>query len=241
MQRAVVRIAPDIVVKIGRSQDVTEVLNLQHIRIASYTIPVPIPLGMLSIARNTYVFTSFIPGIPLDRIWANLTFLQKTNVQQQLNAIFTELRTLPIPSKDGYLGGGNPPFCKDFRRWIRESSSPIINEAQFNDFLLSEAHCSSSRIKFIQACLHDDHRIVMTHSDLHPRNLIVDNEQDVRITGIIDWEAGGGYPEYWEYVKALHTAFMEEEDDWHLFLPDTGIGTFIDEFVRDNIIGRMVS
>lgn len=81
----------------------------------------------------------------------------------------------------------------------------------------------------------------MTHSDLHPRNLIVDNEQDVRITGIIDWEAGGGYPEYWEYVKALHTAFMEEEDDWHLFLPDAGIGTFIDEYFRDNIIGRMVS
>ena len=199
------------------------------------------PLGMLSISQSTYVFTSFVPGVPLDRIWANLTFLQKANVQQQLNEVFTELRSLPIPSNDGYLGGGNPPICKDSRRWMRKSSSPIINEAQFNDFLLSEAHCSSSRVKFIQACLREDHRIVMTHSDLHPRNLIVDNEQDVRLTGIIDWEAGGGYPEYWEYVKALHTAFIEEEDDWHLFLPDASIGTFVDEHVRDNIIGRMVS
>lgn len=230
-----------MVVKIGRSDDVTEVMNLHHIRKASHTIPVPEPLGMLSIARNSYIFTTFVPGVPLDRIWASLACPQKATIRRQLNAIFAELRTLPIPSKDGYLGGRDPPFCHDTRRWIRKSPSPIINETQFNDFLMSEAHTSPSYVKFVRACLRDDHRIVMTHGDLHPRNLLMNNEQEVIITGVIDWETGGGYPEYWEYVKALHTAFVGDEYDWHLFLPEAGIGKFIDEYARDSIAGRMVS
>src|SRR3954452_13593451 len=42
--------------------------------------------------------------------------------------------------------------------------------------------------------------IVMTHGDLHPRNIIV---RDCRIVAILDWECAGFYPEYWEYTKTL--------------------------------------
>lgn len=86
----------------------TELSNLQHIRAASQTIPVPSPLGKLSVAHFSYVFISFVPGIPLDRIWGNLSLHQKENVWEQLNRIFAELRNIALPSKEGYLGGGNP-------------------------------------------------------------------------------------------------------------------------------------
>jgi len=46
--------------------------------------------------------------------------------------------------------------------------------------------------------LKDDHRIVLTHGDLQPRNIVVQGD---KVTGIIDWEFGGWYSEYWEYVK----------------------------------------
>lgn len=99
--RAVVRIAPDIAVKINRSKDVTELSNLQHTVRATAasqtTIPVPSPLGMLSVAHFCYIFTSFVPGIPLDRIWGNLTSHQKGHVRDQLNRISSELRSLPPP------------------------------------------------------------------------------------------------------------------------------------------------
>ena len=48
--------------------------------------------------------------------------------------------------------------------------------------------------------LNNDHKIVMTHGDLHPRNIIIKN---YKIAAIIDWEHAGFYPEYWEYTKII--------------------------------------
>ena len=42
--------------------------------------------------------------------------------------------------------------------------------------------------------------IVFTHGDLVPQNILVENEH---VTGIVDWEQAGLYPEYGEHVKAL--------------------------------------
>jgi hypothetical protein len=52
-------------------------------------------------------------------------------------------------------------------------------------------------ISFVQAMPKHD-RIVLTHGDLVPRNILVRNGN---VVGIVDWEMAGFYPEYWEYVK----------------------------------------
>ena len=44
--------------------------------------------------------------------------------------------------------------------------------------------------------------IVFTHGDLNPRNILAENS---RITGIVDWENAGFFPEYWEYTKMHYT------------------------------------
>jgi aminoglycoside phosphotransferase (APT) family kinase protein len=60
----------------------------------------------------------------------------------------------------------------------------------------------------IRSAMRDDHRLVMTHGDLHPRNIMVkwegdENEGDgygrekkIRVTALVDWELSGWYPEY---------------------------------------------
>ena len=238
--RIVVRVAPDIVVKTGSGNDATELMMLNHIRTASVSIPVPEPLGLLAIGSKSYMFSSFIEGITLDRIWQNLAVALKENLRGQLTSIFADLRRLPSPSKAGFLGCGEPPFCKDTRRWTRNSNSRLRNEDDFNDFLLTDTHSTPSHIAFVRSSLRTDHRIVMTHGDLHPRNIIVNNENDVEITGVIDWEKGGAYPDYWEYIKALNTSDWTQKDDWHLYLPVEGIGEYRNEYAKDYIIGRMV-
>lgn len=85
------------------------------------------------------MFMSFIPGIPLDRIWGNLRSHKKCHVREQLNYLLTELRRLPGPSKEGYLGGGELPLCKGGHRYRKKSSSPIVSEVQFNEFLLDDS------------------------------------------------------------------------------------------------------
>jgi Ser/Thr protein kinase RdoA (MazF antagonist) len=75
--------------------------------------------------------------------------------------------------------------------------------------------------------LPDTARICLTHGDLHLGNILViissDEPRQVRISGIVDWEQAGWYPEYWEYCKAMIVG--PYGDEWrdagfiHLALP----------------------
>ncbi|KAF1993678.1 kinase-like protein [Amniculicola lignicola CBS 123094] len=235
--RAVVCIFPDTVVKINKSQDPTEVHMLHYIHEHSRQIPVPRPLGMVTIGKWSYTFTSFIPGIPLDRIWGNLSLDKKHHVREQLNRYFTELRRLPVPSKEGYLGGGMSPICKGGHRFRKVSSMPIANNAQFNNFLLDDSWLERARLDYLRGSLPSNYQIVMTHGDLCPLNILVESEDTLNITGIVDWETGGAYPEYWEYINAFRSSFIGK-DDWCLYLPESSIGKFFDEYARYCVIER---
>ena len=54
-------------------------------------------------------------------------------------------------------------------------------------------------------------KFVLTHGDLAARNIMV---QDGRITGIVDWEYSGFFPEYMEY--ALATVIHDNIEEWWL-------------------------
>lgn len=36
----------------------------------------------------------------------------------------------------------------------------------------------------------------------------------MELSGIIDWEASGYYPEYWEHLKAVNTRTIKDTSDW---------------------------
>lgn len=78
----------------------------------------------------------------------------------------------------------------------------------------------------LRARLRRDHRAVLTHGDLSPRNIIV---QDNKITGLIDWEIAGWFPEYWEYVKFFHRPFIHK--DWF----DYASNIFSEPYIEDLI------
>jgi thiamine kinase-like enzyme len=57
---------------------------------------------------------------------------------------------------------------------------------------------------------------VFTHADLNARNILADRAARAgerstgggwRVSGIVDWETAGYYPEYWDYTKALFEGF----------------------------------
>ncbi|OJJ89571.1 uncharacterized protein ASPGLDRAFT_264381 [Aspergillus glaucus CBS 516.65] len=53
------------------------------------------------------------------------------------------------------------------------------------------------------------HRNIFTHGDLRLANIKV---KDGHVTGILDWEFSGWYPEYCEFAKALH--IWKWRNDW---------------------------
>lgn len=89
------------------------------------------------------------------------------------------------------------------RRFQRVSDGPICSEGEFNDFLCSDPRRTASPwIKMLRSFLKEDHRLVRTHGDLHPRNIMVEwvegeeggpaeqTDKRVRITSLIDLGSG---------------------------------------------------
>jgi hypothetical protein len=251
----VLDIGASLAVKIGASLDPDGITNLQHINAHAPDVPTPLLLGALESDRRTYVFMSRAEGVTLESVWPQLSTTDKLSVQQQLNGIFRTLRAYsPGLSVDGddrpRIGSFVSGTCKDMRRMLRTSDVPIHDEEDFNDFLCRQSQRTQTPwIKMIRSFMSKNHRIVMTHGDLHPRNIMVHwqpNAEDgsggrepIRVTSLIDWELGGWYPEHWEFVRALATVGMRGPlADWCDFLPTEAIGSWPVEFSMDLLISR---
>ncbi|KAK2598485.1 hypothetical protein N8I77_011898 [Diaporthe amygdali] len=253
------------VLKTGTCLNPEGITNLQFINTHFPQIPSPKFLGSLQSEERAYIFMSRGEGETLESLWPQLSVADKRSVQKQLSDIFHVLRTAPSdanghsPTKIGGFASG---VCQDMRRWLRKSED-LVSEAQFNDFLC--CHQDSRRtqtpwIKMIRSFMKDDHKLVMTHGDLHPRNIMVKwvhpeaaqhqplegeenaygmRRQCIKVTSILDWEMAGWYPEYWEFVKALNTADVRGPlADWSDYLPTEAIGQWPLEYSLDLLISR---
>jgi aminoglycoside phosphotransferase (APT) family kinase protein len=78
------------------------------------------------------------------------------------------------------------------------------------------------------------HSINFTHGDFRPANIIVKNG---KLSGIVDWEMSGWYPEYWEFVKALYV--WRYQTDWADYL-DSILKRYYDEYLAHQHFARML-
>ncbi|KAL2179727.1 kinase-like domain-containing protein [Thermothelomyces heterothallicus CBS 202.75] len=252
----VLGLGASVVVKIGASLDPDEVENLRYINAHVPDVPAPSFLGCLKAGRKTYHFMSRAAGVTLESVWADLSVEHKTSIKAQLNSIFRTLRKEHDGGRPKF-GGFTSAICKDTRRHQRLSEPAIQTETQFNDFLCRKpGRTPRPWITMLRSGMRNDHRLVMTHGDLHPRNIMVrwesgdedganldrGEEKRIRITALIDWEMSGWYPEYWEFVKALSTINMREKlSDWFEYLPTDVIGTWPVELAIDSLLDRWLA
>ncbi|KAF2453079.1 hypothetical protein BDY21DRAFT_388298 [Lineolata rhizophorae] len=200
--KMVLRCGSNIALKIMMiMDDTTEYTSLQYLREKKPTVPVPEPLGLA---------------------WPRLDEVMKRSVQHQLDDMFTELRALPYP-RGMPLGGVGGEGCKDLRRHVRRSEAPIWTVQQFDDWQFSNPHFGSqiyiNVIRRLSPPLSQN--VVFSHNDLRTENVMVSIE-DGRcvITGIVDWEYSGFYPEHYECTKVMNSIQPNEDCDWFLFIPD---------------------
>jgi len=254
----VIELGPSHVVKVAQSLDPDHIDNIQYVATHVPGLPIPHCLGVLRSDQRTHLFMSRATGTTLESVWSDLSATQKTSVQKQLNPLFRLLRSPTTEdSRSGVrLGSFTSGLCKDLRRTQRISSAPLRTEAEFNDFLLQHPKKTVTPwVKMLRSSMKDDHRIVMTHGDLHPRNIMVTLDDDqavpvqsgvmytqhkvVRVSSIIDWEAAGWYPESWEFVKAVRMIDPRGPlSDWIDFLPTDAIGYFPMEFSIDRLLDQ---
>lgn len=167
----------------------------------------------------------YIEGQSLDKLWPDMCAVQRKEVTRQLREIVEKMRcVVPPPNLIGACDGTE---IRDTRLYFTYHSAPCHDEGGFNDFLLSSLYKQVPPLvrKAFSSRLRTNHRIVLSHCDLTPRNILV---KDGRITGLVDWEDSGWYPEYWEYVKFFQ---RPADNDWKQYAEDIFPELYHDELV----------
>ncbi|CCE27336.1 uncharacterized protein CPUR_00810 [Claviceps purpurea 20.1] len=164
------------------------------------SVPVPSALDLVSDSQDSYLLTTKISGVPLGWCIDTLSRDEVTTLVGDLQKYFSELRAIPKEVSPKYaITNALGKACYD-GRLITGSQydeargdffGPFVDEDDFNDTL----RC----IPLPNAVHRSGHEIVFTHGDMNMRNIMMYNG---RLSGFIDWEMCGWYPDYWDYTKA---------------------------------------
>ncbi|PNP81640.1 hypothetical protein FNYG_04666 [Fusarium nygamai] len=143
-----------------------------------------------------------VPGVPLVDVWQAMSEDQQRSIKGQLQAQIQHMRTLIQP----YIGRINKqPTRNIYNTTFVRHCGPFEDEESFDEWCLARLSGGGFQRWKWKRVLEKQRRkstgrFVLTHGDLSPRNIIVEGST---ITGIIDWELSGFYPEYVEYAFAL--------------------------------------
>jgi aminoglycoside phosphotransferase len=183
------------------------------------TIPVPKVLDVLYVPssphpeRRYLMISTTIPGTPLFIQGQGHRLLhaseeQLAHVKDVISDWIKQLRTLHSPYGGrvcGFLGGS-------FRSYrIGEVSGPFETVAEFHAQPFSTIwpeHFDTASPHVRQLILdrpRKAYKIHLVHGDLLLHNILADN--DLRPTGLIDWECAAWMPEYWEVAASTRSHF----------------------------------
>lgn len=217
-QLMILKCRTDIVVKAMRFvDDDTEYTTLQYLECHKPDIPAPRPLGYVRMSGITFMFQTYKPSTTLTTVWPQIDSDQKASIRDQLGAIISDLRSIPYTDGSA-LGSVAGEGCKDIRRHLRKSEKPIRSIVEFEDFMFSShrtgGHVFVELLKQLYPHAPEEMKVVFTHGDLRPDNITVDMDDCNKwvVTGLLDWEYSGFYPEYCEAFKSTNCIVPYEDD-----------------------------
>lgn len=204
------------------------------------TVPVPRVFEVYEFDGQQHLVMEKARGISGSHACGQWTPEQVRTFGRDLGDCIRQLRGLEPPS-EGFVGSVSlgssldhrlsgtrfGPFrsVADFHTYLR-FGRPLEQWANKPDVHLVHSRPGAYAVKF-------------THADLHPNNIMV---QDGRITGVVDWEFAGWYPEYWEYTKMY---FSELRPRWDHFYDaiegEPAIVKYPDEFESELTIWMRMS
>jgi aminoglycoside phosphotransferase (APT) family kinase protein len=176
-----------------------------------------------------------VPGRPIGQMLDAMTDEQLKQAVIDMKGFVSELRQIPSKTTSEFqicnsMGGG----ILDWR--VPDSQRGELRfktEADLNKYL-TDPFCDDIRKR--AAISHNvQHDIVFTHGDLNPRNILVENG---KITGIVDWENAGWFPEYWEFSKAHYS--VRSLMRWLADVVDQVFEGYRDELMVENMLSDLL-
>ncbi|KAI1179251.1 kinase-like domain-containing protein [Nemania sp. FL0916] len=204
------------------------------LRIVREHTTIPVPEVYHSIWRTVdghpygEIFMEHIPGEPLERKWDALEPSEKERLCNEVWGFVAQLRKIPKPPEleAFYQCGADGSGSEDILlRGFKEPPQPILDDEslrkRINELYLE---CNGGSYgEHLPDFLPRSDISVFTHCDLAPKNIMVD--ESCNITGLIDWETSGFYPDYWEYASTqrqwgrrdwMHWMDKTKPQDWDI-------------------------
>ncbi|AEO71913.1 a1b06420-3d77-47e5-895c-ec42ad4299af [Thermothielavioides terrestris] len=156
------------------------------------------------------IVSELVRGVPLVDVWMELSDAQKSSIKDQLRTQLSKMRSCTQP----FIGRVGRQHTRNIYDRLQQTyCGPFDDEKQFDEWCLARLTGGPLvRWKWKRVLERERRassgRFVLTHGDLTPRNILV---QDGVITGIVDWEYSGFYPEYAEFAFAMVLCHSHEK------------------------------
>lgn len=155
------------------------------------------------------------------------------DVYSSLRKYINDIRSLQCPSNYASTHDYNLGICKSSRIKYRNSQEFI------------ERVLSCMNISDVSVPLLDRSKLVLSHCDLWPRNVMI-SADGVKVTAIVDWQTAGYYPDFYEYLSYRFRCnvdgleYTPELSDWiNMFETDCcGALEGVESAIYDSVMER---
>jgi hypothetical protein len=207
------------------SKDNSEVATHKYIGRNS-NVPVPYVYGEWTCPdrKYHYILEGRVSGYTLADCWHVLSFEAKISIARQVARYMASLARLSPSNRMETVSGKRRmnncfnPRPRDARGYLAERYS-TDREIFDNEFKpsLQAAGVPRETIRLIKETMpRVNGRMVLTHCDLYVGNVMVDPDRAL-VTGIIDWESGGFWPEWFQYARITHGC-SDDDGEWKYYL-----------------------
>lgn len=191
--------------------------------IKQYTnVPVPIVILSNYAPGKGTIGMSFIPGFILESIWDGLDEDKKERICLEIWKMIAKWQQIPRPLHLNHLyqclADGSPATTDPLLQDLEDPPRSLYTDEDvririYQRYLYYNGQRYADKLL---SMLPQSKVSVFTHGDIAPRNILVDG--GCCITGIVDWELAGWYPEYWEYANIMKPS---RDKDWQSWMDRT--------------------
>jgi serine/threonine protein kinase len=173
-----------------------------------------------------------LPGRELGQVYESLSPNAKTTGLTEFKLYLSTIRGWKSPWGDERVCSITGGAIRSIRV-PNHTIGPCETPQEFNEYLLAPARNSFASEAIYQEKLRIARKLQLlqrpgvkfTHGDIKHHNILVDEEG--HITGFLDWESAGWYPQFWEYTTALR--FLPKGFWWCEFLMKAGAERYLEE------------
>ncbi|EER36955.1 conserved hypothetical protein [Histoplasma capsulatum var. duboisii H88] len=211
----------EAILKVGSRVRPSEEIAMRLVK-EQTDIPVPEIFLAAYVGEEGRLAMSVIPGAPLTEAWDSLHDTTKKRICIETWSMIEKFRQIEKPAALQHhflcLADGSPCINDPIVAGIccaDPPHPPLLNNDDVRARIYECYYAANGRKyeKELLSMLPHSDISVFSHVDIGPHNIMFD-KASLKITGIIDWEMAGWYPDYWEYSSIMRPARWKDWQKW---------------------------